>query len=187
MSAMPDGVLRDPVCGMSVSSQSSYRYQGGGTEFWFCSARCRDRFADNPKAFLRSVDLSVPSSGENAYTCPMHPDVWQTGPDSCPKCGMTREPVTPTPRRAVEWTCPMHPEIVRTAPGNCPKCGMALEPRSHGGAEEESAELRDMTRRFCFAAAVTVPLVLAVMSDMLAGRPISSLLSPRLRDGAKIT
>ncbi len=75
----------------------------------------------------------------------------------------------------------MHPEIVRTAPGNCPKCGMALEPRSHGGAEEESAELRDMTRRFCFAAAVTVPLVLAVMSDMLAGRPISSLLSPRLR------
>src|SRR5438034_2537442 len=135
--------------------------------FWFCSTRCRDRFADNPKAFLRSVELrSVPSSGENAYTCPMHPDVRESCPVSCPKCGMALEPVTPSLRLATEWTCPMHPEIVRKAPGNCPKCGMALEPRSHGQAEEESGELRDMTRRFWFAAAVTVPLVLAVMSDM---------------------
>ena len=75
----------------------------------------------------------------------------------------------------------MHPEIVRTGPGNCPICGMALEPRSPGGTEEETGELRDMTRRFWFATALTVPLVLAVMSDMLPGQPISSLFSPRLR------
>ncbi len=75
----------------------------------------------------------------------------------------------------------MHPEIVRTGPGSCPICGMALEPRSPGGTEEETGELRDMTRRFWFASALTVPLVLAVMSDMLPGQPISSLLSPRLR------
>jgi Cu+-exporting ATPase len=58
---------------------------------------------------------------------------------------------------------------------------MALEPRFHGGTEEESAELRDMTRRFWFATALTVPLVLSVMSDMLPGHPISSLMSPRVR------
>jgi len=75
----------------------------------------------------------------------------------------------------------MHPEIVRPGPGNCPKCGMALEPRVHGAVEAESGELRDMTRRFWFATALTVPLVVAVMSDMLPGQPISSLLSPRLR------
>jgi len=111
----------------------------------------------------------------------MHPAVRQSGPGSCPKCGMALEPVTPPAKRATEWTCPMHPQIVRNAPGNCPICGMALEPRFHGEAEEESGELRDMTRRFWFATALTAPLVLAVMSDMMPGRPISSLFSSRVR------
>ena len=143
--------LKDPVCGMSVTHRSQHRYKLGETEFWFCSARCRDRFAENPAAFLPSVD------------------------------SLRVEPVTPIPTAATEWTCPMHPEIVRPGPGNCPKCGMALEPRVHGAVEAESGELRDMTRRFWFATALTVPLVVAVMSDMLPGQPISSLLSPRLR------
>jgi len=66
------------------------------------------------------------------YTCPMHPDVCQAGPGTCPKCSMTIEPVmpsTPEPSKT-EWTCPMHPEIIRDAPGNCPKCGMSLEPKT---------------------------------------------------------
>jgi Cu+-exporting ATPase len=75
----------------------------------------------------------------------------------------------------------MHPEIIRDAPGNCPICGMALEPRLHSDAEEDSAELRDMSRRFWFATALTIPLVLGVMGDMLPGHPVSSLISSRVR------
>ncbi len=59
----------------------------------------------------------------------------------------------------------MHPEIVRNAPGACPICGMMLEPRTAIAAEgEESHALRDMKRRFWFAAAVTVPLVLLAIA-----------------------
>lgn len=75
------------------------------------------------------------ASRETIYTCPMHPEVRQAEPGSCPKCGMALEPVAaPPPGAATEWVCPMHPEIVRDQPGTCPICGMALEPRA--GAEE---------------------------------------------------
>ena len=92
------------------------------------------------------------------------------------------KPVTPVaPAARQEWTCPMHPEIVRDAPGTCPICGMALEPRMAVGEEEESPELRDMTRRFWLASAFTAPLVLSVVGDMLPGRPLSSWMSMRTR------
>jgi Cu+-exporting ATPase len=76
----------------------------------------------------------------------------------------------------------MHPEIVRDAPGSCPICGMALEPRTPSVEDqEESSEYRDMRRRFWFATALTLPLVLITMGDMLLGHPVSSLLPGRQR------
>jgi Cu+-exporting ATPase len=77
-----------------------------------------------------------------------------------------------------EWTCPMHPEIVRDAPGTCPICGMALEPRTVSATSDEAnPELRDMTRRFWFAGALSAPLVLIAMGDVLPGRPFASWFS----------
>jgi Cu+-exporting ATPase len=77
---------------------------------------------------------------------------------------------------AVEWTCPMHPEIVRSGPGACPICGMALEPRTPTVATE-NPELRDMTRRFWIAVALTAPLLVMTMAEMfgvsLAGRALT--------------
>src|SRR5262245_25338005 len=136
---------RDPVCGMSVSQDTPHRYLHNGTEFLFCCAHCRERFIKDPGAFLTSQK---------------------------PKeqlVGITLGPLPPVkPPSAGEWTCPMHPEVVRNAPGSCPICGMALEPRYPGAAhEEENPELKDMTRRFWFAAALTLPLVLIAMGDML--------------------
>jgi len=94
---------------------------------------------------------------------------------------MALEPVTARPPgAATEWVCPMHPEIVRDGPGTCPICGMALEPRTTIG-EEENPELRDMSRRFWFAAALTLPLVLLAIADLLPGAPVSRLLSMRAR------
>ena len=103
-----------------------------------------------------------------AYVCPMCPEVRQTGPGPCPKCGMALEPESPAlPATKREYTCPMHPQIVRAEPGNCPICGMALEPRTVTGKEEDNPELRDMTRRFCISLALTAPLLAIAMGSML--------------------
>ena len=93
-----------------------------------------------------------PSDATTQYTCPMHPEIKQTGPGSCPKCEMALEPVEATaPAKRIEYTCPMHPQIVRPGPGSCPICGMALEPREVT-AEESNPELIDMTRRLWISA-----------------------------------
>ncbi len=75
------------------------------------------------------------------------------------------------------FTCPMHLEIEQVGPGDCPKCGMALEPKTFDpSAEEDTSELKDMLRRFWFAAALTIPLVAIAMLDMMPSRPIASML-----------
>jgi Cu+-exporting ATPase len=129
---------------------------------------------------MPSIDNSTTTAH---YTCPMHPEIQSLRPGNCPKCGMALEPVeTPRPVSHTEWVCPMHPEIVRDEPGNCPICGMALEPRTvDAGQAEQNPELTDMSRRFWFAAALTVPLVIVAMGDMLPGRPVSHLFSMRTR------
>jgi Cu+-exporting ATPase len=70
----------------------------------------------------------------------------------------------------------MHPEIARSEPGFCPICGMALEPRTVTAQEEVNPELVDMTRRFWISVALTSPLLLIAMFDMLPGMPIQHLL-----------
>jgi P-type Cu+ transporter len=117
------------------------------------------------------------------YTCPMHPEIRQPGPGTCPTCGMSLEPVAPTapPRAKIEYTCPMHPQIVRDGPGTCPICGMALEPRTVSAErEEENVELRDMTRRFWIGLALSLPLLVFAMSDMLPANPLRHIASPRV-------
>ncbi|MBN1557688.1 MAG: copper-translocating P-type ATPase [Lentisphaerae bacterium] len=69
----------------------------------------------------------------------------------------------------------MHPEVAQQGPGSCPECGMALEPKDSGGTEDD-AELRDMSRRFRAALALTAPLFLLAMSGMLPGDPAGRLM-----------
>lgn len=174
---------RDVVCGMSVSDDSPHRCDHDETTYLFCSAGCLKKFEAQPAHYLngeRPAEAEAPAG--TVYTCPMHPDVETIGPSDCPKCGMALEPKgIPVLSTKTEWTCPMHPEIVRDKPGDCPKCGMALESRSVTLDEEDNPELRDMTRRFWFAAALSLPLMAIVMLDMLPSRPISSLISTRTR------
>ncbi len=116
------------------------------------------------------------------FTCPMHPEIRESQPGACPKCGMALEPVAPSaPATKTEWTCPMHPEIVRDVPGSCPICGMALEPRTIAAEEEENPELIDMTRRFWVSAVLSVPLVIIAMRHYIPGLSvIEHLLSPEV-------
>ena len=105
---------------------------------------------------------------ETVYTCPMHPEVRQLGPGTCPKCGMALEPETvPQPAVRTEYVCPMHPEVVQDHPGNCPKCGMALEPRVITAEPEENPELVDMQRRFLVSAPLgALVFVIAMITDL---------------------
>ena len=174
----------DPVCGMTVGEDAKHRFEHLGEMHRFCSAGCREKFEADLQRYLEADATSdLPPAPEGTlFTCPMHPEIEQVGHGDCPKCGMALEPKgVPAVATRTEWTCPMHPEIVRDAPGDCPKCGMALEPRSVTLDEEENPELRDMSRRFWFAAALSIPLVAIVMLDMLPGRPISGLLPGRTR------
>src|SRR5207244_355900 len=100
------------------------------------------------------------------YTCPMHPEVRQDHPGTCPKCGMALEPELGAAATKVEYSCPMHPEVVRDRPGSCPKCGMALEPRTVTLEEGPNPELIDMSRRFWVGVALSVPLVLLHMGPL---------------------
>jgi Cu+-exporting ATPase len=85
---------------------------------------------------------------------------------------MTPEP-TALPSGTL-YTCPMHPEIVQEGPGNCPKCGMALEPLVPTEDEGPNHELIDMTRRFWISAALTLPLLMLAMGEMVLRRPLFS-------------
>ena len=116
-----------------------------------------------------------PSSG---YTCPMHPDVKQDVPGSCPQCGMALEPVTPSQFPVkTEWICPMDPEVLSDKPGSCPKCGMALEPRTISLDEGENPELTDMKRRFIVSAVLSVPVVFIAMHHMIPGFSLERFIS----------
>ena len=136
---------------------------------------CHGKQTNNSSAALASTD-------KVSYTCPMHPEVQESKPGSCPKCGMALERSgAPAPDSRGEWTCTMHPEVVQKEPGDCLICGMALEPRIGNAEREDNTELRDMTLRFWFAATLTIPLVFIAMGDLLPGEPVSHLLSQRWR------
>ena len=81
----------------------------------------------------------------------------------------------PPPPGNGDYTCPMHPEVRQRGPGSCPVCGMALEPVAVAAVEGPDPELRDMERRLVVAAALTVPLFVLAMAEMLPGRPLAGV------------
>ena len=100
--------LRDPVCGMRVAPDSPHQYEYQSVTYRFCCAHCLEAFRGDPESYLACagpapVPMTLlrtsprPSSpSETTYTCPMHPDVHQGRPGSCPSCGMALEPRTVT-------------------------------------------------------------------------------------------
>src|SRR5258708_29661536 len=125
------------------------------------------------------MDTQKHAGLRTGYTCPMHPEVHQQGPDSCAKCGMPLEPIVASlPAARTEYTCPMHPEIVRDQPGNCPICGMALEPRTVT-VEEQNPELAAMSRRFWVSLILTIPVFALSMSDVFGSYVMQHLMSMR--------
>lgn len=89
--------LKDPVCGMPVSSDSKFRADHAGTPYFFCSASCQRKFAADPAKYTVAAaqPAAAPAPEGTVYTCPMHPEIRQDRPGNCPKCGMALEPLLP--------------------------------------------------------------------------------------------
>ena len=191
----------DPVCGMSVSEDSKFAAEHEEQFYYFCSETCLNKFVAAPQQYLQGKvehDHVCCGSGHHhghthtaasetvfdepaIYTCPMHPEIEQQSPGSCPKCGMALEPKgIPAIATKIEYTCPMHPEVVQDHPGNCPKCGMALEPRTVE-AEEDDSELRDMSRRFWVSAVLAIPVFFSAMGAEFWPEQMAGIIDPKLR------
>ena len=189
--AIPDNQqVLDPVCGMEVNfAAPAATLLHEGTTYFFCSTHCLDKFKASPGSYTGAgITKPEPSSTlpsgidlkTNVFTCPMHPELQQEGPGSCPKCGMALEPlVAAIAAERIEYTCPMHPEIIQDTPGSCPKCGMALEPRTLVVEEGDNPELVNMRRRFYLSLVLTIPEFVIAMGHMLPGHPLAALASPR--------
>ncbi len=92
--------VKDPVCGMDVNpATAKYSATHEGQTYYFCSGSCEAKFKANPLQYLKS-DIAKASEAPVAegtiYTCPMHPQIRQAGPGSCPICGMALEPEIPS-------------------------------------------------------------------------------------------
>ena len=89
----PAAGATDPVCGMAVDPHSAkHRQDHQGRTYYFCSAGCRTKFAADPQKYLAKNKQPDPVPAGTIYTCPMHPQIRQVGPGSCPICGMALEP-----------------------------------------------------------------------------------------------
>ena len=138
-------VVTDPVCGMKVDTTTAqHSFRLGDTTYFFCSARCLEKFKANPDTYLNP-------------------------PDKDPAVGKPAMVALAEAAAGTVWTCPMHPEIRRDGPGQCPICGMALEPLEPTLEEGPNPELIDMSRRFWLSAVFTVPLALLVVATELFG------------------
>ena len=92
------GSATDPVCGMSVDPATArHKAEFAGKTYYFCSAGCREKFLAEPRRFVSETPAEAAPSAPagTIYTCPMHPEIRQAGPGSCPICGMALEPETP--------------------------------------------------------------------------------------------
>ncbi len=85
----------DPVCGMDVDPDTDLKTEYRGKTYYFCNPICLERFQADPEGVLHPSE-APPADPDAIYTCPMHPEIRQVGPGSCPICGMALEPATVT-------------------------------------------------------------------------------------------
>ena len=126
--------LKDPVCGMTVTADSPNTLEHEGKPYYFCSPRCKAKFAADPQTYLHKQAVAVDA-----------------------------EVLAPVDAEGAIYTCPMHPEVRQDHPGSCPKCGMALELAMPSLDEDKNPELADFTRRFWWTLPLTVVVTALAM------------------------
>lgn len=184
------GVIRDPVCGMTVDPTAGKPTAEHGHTYHFCSETCRDKFVAAPEGYLTAVDpvcgMTVDRARaehvlvherEKFYFCSARcTEKFQAEPATYRSGGADPEPMP----AGTMYTCPMHPEVVRDRPGSCPICGMALEPTGvPTGEEGPNPELVDFTRRLWVSAVLAAPLLIIAMGPMV-GLEVANWIGPRV-------
>jgi P-type Cu+ transporter len=148
-------VVKDPVCGMDVvPATAAGSVDHDGRTYHFCSRHCVEKFRADPARYLGAGK----AKHESAH-------------------GMVEGHAPPAPAHGATYTCPMHPEIVRDGPGSCPICGMALEPMTVSVDDDVDPELDDMSRRFWFCLALSTPLLILSMAEMVPGLSLPGFLT----------
>ncbi|AKF25285.1 copper ABC transporter ATPase [Sulfurovum lithotrophicum] len=163
--------IKDPVCGMEVTSDSKFHINYEGTTYYFCSESCQHKFDADPQSYIHTEEEAECATCRPLFT-EEHPHEHQRHDHG------TMENKENDPHAV--YTCPMHPEIRQEGPGNCPICGMALEPVIVQAEEAENEELIDMTRRFKVSTTLALPVFILAMVADLAPDLIPSWLSMRM-------
>lgn len=151
-----ENALKDPVCGMNITQDSTYHHEYEAKKYYFCSQKCQSKFISDPKLYILNLEKSKNiektighhHSSNNSSLVPINQKNIDNG---------------------TLYTCPMHPEIRQDHPGNCPKCGMALELLLPELEEEDNPELRDFKRRFWW----TLPLTIIVTFLAMFGHQLN--------------
>ena len=183
----------DPVCKMTIedadaAATSTYK----GATYYFCAKQCKNKFDENPEAYLKGKPKTAPLK---IMVNPLGPSLQKKGEgglsEKDPEKYLSHqdqfEPVaTALTATKTEWTCPMDTEVISDKPGSCPKCGMALEPRTISLQEEENPELIDMTRRFKVSIMLTVPIVFIAMHHMIPVFSLEHFIRPLLLRGIEL-
>tara|TARA_R110002126_G_scaffold10067_20_gene45188 strand:+ start:20732 stop:23227 length:2496 start_codon:yes stop_codon:yes gene_type:complete len=198
-------ITKDPVCGMTVTKESATAHlEHDGQSYWFCSLSCRDKFEVSAATYVQAdgccggtdsnathtdpvCGMSVTDEGAAAHTEFKGTEYFFCSVSCEQKFNRAPEdylaPRSPRPSAGLidaTYICPMHADVRQVGPGSCPICGMALEPES-AIAEPDDSELRDMTRRCLIAAALSLPVVILAMGDMLLpGSPVHDLVGARV-------
>src|SRR6266705_2106335 len=150
---------KDPVCGMSVDpATAAVKLLYGGKTYYFCSARCAERFSKEPEKFLAAPETAGMHKNHAAHATDA------PAPSAAP--AIKDETALPE-RKNARYTCPMHPQIVQIGPGTCPICGMALEPKEVTLDDLPDIEYVHMKRRFWISAVLTLPVFVLAMAEML--------------------
>jgi len=171
---------RDPVCGMSVDpATAKHRYTHDGRDYFFCCAKCREKFIADPTKYLAPAKDPVcgmtvdPATAKHRHKHEGHDyffcsarcrEKFVAGPAKY--LTPSNAPAEPMPEGTI-YTCPMHPEIRQVGPGACPLCGMALEPDVVTADAQPNHELIDFTRRLWIGLALALPVFLLEMGGHL--------------------
>src|SRR6266849_5703435 len=161
---------KDPVCRMSVDpAKAAGKVQYGGKTYYFCSARCAERFSKEPEKFLAAPGTAGMDKNHAAHA---------TDAPARSATPAIKDEAAPPEGKNARYTCPMHPQIVQIGPGTCPICGMALEPMDVFAEVEADPEYDSMRLRFWVSAALSLPLLLFSM----LGESLGLRLTPSVRN-----
>ena len=143
-------------------AKAAGRHEYQGKLYYFCNPSCLTRFKADPEKFLTPGFKAIGMAGMGLV-----------------RLGAPRLQVVPA-QPIVRYICPMCEGVVSNKPSACPKCGMALEPETVPLEEMTNPELVDMTRRFWIALALSAPLVLYSMAEMVLGHSTMHVLPARV-------